>query len=239
MNPQPAITSTAALISDPARAAMLMMLVDGRARPAGELAYTAGVSPQTASSHLTKLLEGGLLCVEKEGRHRYYRLAGPDVVSLLKHLALFGPGEPVRRKAPNREVEHLHFARCCYDHLAGRLGVEMTKAMLGRGYLEHGDGKAFAVTPDGAEWFAHLGLDIARITPGRHGIARKCLDWTAREHHLAGPLGTQFMAQACTLGWFQRPPSTRAIEVTPKGWRALKRYLGLDRRSIDQRSDAG
>lgn len=105
MNPQPAITGVAALIADPARAAMLLTLVDGRARPAGELAYGAGVSAQTASSHLAKLLAGGLLHVEREGRHRYYRLAGPDVVSLLKHLAFFGPGEPVRRKAQNREVE--------------------------------------------------------------------------------------------------------------------------------------
>jgi DNA-binding transcriptional ArsR family regulator len=122
LNPQPAITSAAALIADPARTAMLLMLVDGRAHPAGELAYCAGVSAQTASSHLAKLLAGGLLSVEREGRHRYYRLAGPRVVSLLEHLASVGPGEPMRRRAPNPAVERLRFARCCYDHLAGRPG---------------------------------------------------------------------------------------------------------------------
>jgi DNA-binding transcriptional ArsR family regulator len=232
MDPQPAITSTAALIADPARAAMLIMLVDGRAHPAGELAYCAGVSAQTASSHLAKLLAGGLLSVESAGRHRYYRLAGPRVVSLLEHLASVGPSEPMRRRAPNRAVERLRFARCCYDHLAGSLGVGITKAMLSHGYLAQGDGKAFIVPPGGVEWFGHLGLKVDRITPGRHGIACQCLDWTEREHHLAGPLGTHFLARACDLGWFQRPPSTRAVDVTPKGWQALKAHLGLERPNI-------
>lgn len=158
MNPQPAITNAAALIADPARAAMLLMLVDGRARPAGELAYGAGVSAQTASSHLAKLLAGGLLGVEREGRHRYYRLAGPEVASLLKHLASVGPAEPPRRKAPNRNMEHLRFARCCYDHLAGSLGVGITKAMLSRGYIADGEGKAFAITPGGTDWFSRFGI---------------------------------------------------------------------------------
>jgi hypothetical protein len=137
------------------------------------------------------------------------------------------PSEPARRGAPNRATERLRFARCCYDHLAGSLGVGITKAMLSHGYLAEGGGKAFIVPPSGVEWFGHLGLDVDRITPGRHGIACQCLDWTEREHHLAGPLGTHFLAQACDLGWFQRPPSTRAVVVTPKGWQALKAHLGL------------
>ena len=232
MTPQPAITSADALIADPARATMLLALVDGRARPAGELAYGAGVSAQTASSHLAKLLAGGLISVEKEGRHRYYRLAGPEVVYLLKHLASFGSGDPVRRKAPNRNMEKLRFARCCYDHLAGSLGVGITRAMVGRGYLATGDGKTFIVTSEGAGWFDRLGLDVTRLTSGRHGMARQCLDWTEREHHLAGTLGTQFLVRTCALGWFQRPSSTRAVEVTPNGWKALKAHFDLDMKSI-------
>jgi DNA-binding transcriptional ArsR family regulator len=240
MNPQPDIASAAALVADPARAAMLIMLVDGRAHPAGELAYNAGVSAQTASSHLAKLLAGGLLSVEREGRHRYYRLAGPRVVSLLEHLASVGPGEPMgmRRRAPNRAEERLRFARCCYDHLAGRVAVGITKAMLSHGYLARGDGKAFIVPAGGVEWFGHLGLDVELIAPGRHGIACHCLDWTEREHHLAGPLGMHFLARACDLGWFQRPPSTRAVDVTPKGWRALKTHLGLEQPNIGVKSDS-
>jgi DNA-binding transcriptional ArsR family regulator len=239
MNPHLAITSAAALIADPARTAMLIMLVDGRGHPAGELAYCAGVSAQTASSHLAKLLAGGLLSVEREGRHRYYRLAGPRVVSLLEHLASVGPGEPTRRRAPNRAVERLRFARCCYDHLAGSIAVRITKAMLSHGYLAHGDGKAYIVPPGGVEWFGHLGLDVDRMTPGRHGIAGQCLDWTEREHHLAGPLGTQFLARACDLEWFQRPPCTRAVDITPKGWQALKAHLGIEKPSIGVKADLG
>ena len=213
-----------------------MLLVDGHARPAGELAYGAGVSAQTASSHLAKLLAGGLVSVEQEGRHRYYRLAGPQVAALLKHLASVGPSEPPRRRAPDRAAEGLRFARCCYDHLAGRLAVATTEAMLGRGYLAPGDGKALTVTPEGAAWFGGLGLDVARIVPGRHGIARSCLDWTEREHHLAGPLGTAFLARACALGWFRRSPSTRSIDVTSKGWDALGRQLGLGRLNVEERA---
>lgn len=229
MNPHPAITSTAALIADPARASMLMMLVDGRARPAGELAYAAGVTAQTASSHLSKLLAGGLVLAETEGRHRYYRLAGPEVVATLEKLASLSPAGPVRRKAPNRDVERLRFARCCYDHLAGSLGVEITKTMLDHGYLADAADKALVVTRVGEDWFGDLGLAVERLTPGRHGIARRCLDWTERAHHLAGPLGTQFLALSCSLGWFTRPPDTRAIEVTPKGWSALETHLGIER----------
>jgi hypothetical protein len=112
--------------------------------------------------------------------------------------------------------------------------------MLGHGYLAQGDGKAFIVLPRGAEWFGRLGLDVAaRIAPGRHGVARQCLDWTEREHHLAGPLGTQFLARACELGWFQRPLSTRAVDVTPKGWQALKAHFGLERPDIEMEPDSG
>lgn len=211
---------------------MLIMLVDGRAHPAGELAHCAGVSAQTASSHLAKLLAGGLLSVTREGRHRFYRLAGPRVVSLLEQLASLGPSEPMRRRAPNQAAERLRFARCCYDHLAGSLAVGITKAMFSHGYLAQGHRKAFVVPPRGVEWFGHLGLDVGRITPGRHGIACECLDWTEREHHLAGPLGTEFLVRACELGWFERPPATRAVDVTVKGWHALKARLGLEKRNI-------
>lgn len=116
--------------------------------------------------------------------------------------------------------------------------MEITKAMLSRGYLAHGVGKAFNTTPDGGVWFTRLVVDIARITPGRHGIARKCLDWTEREHHLAGPLGTQFLARACDLGWFRRSPTTRAMEIKPKGWAALNLHLGLERPVVGRKPGA-
>ncbi|HEY9760658.1 MAG TPA: winged helix-turn-helix domain-containing protein [Oculatellaceae cyanobacterium] len=227
MNPEPIITATAALIADPARTSMLMMLMDGRAYPAGELACAAGVTAQTASSHLAKLLAGGLVEVETEGRHRYYRLAGPHIVATLKRLASVSPTYIVRRKSPDPEANHLRFARTCYDHLAGRLGVAIAKAMFSRNYFSNVEGKTLIVTASGAEWFRSRGLDIGQIEPGRHGIARRCLDWTEREHHIAGPLGTQFFILSCTAGWFHRPIGSRVVEITPKGWSALNEHFDI------------
>ena len=225
---QPNLTSAAFLIADPARSAMLMSLVDGRARPAGELAFAAGITAQTASSHLAKLLAGGLLTVETEGRHRYYRLAGEHVAAALETLASLGPVQQVRRRPLSADAERLLFARCCYDHLAGRLGVAVTQALVARGCLIEGDDKRFEVTAEGAAWFARLGLELASIKPGRHGIARQCLDWTEREHHVAGPLGTRLMAALCERGWLVRSKSSRAVQVTPLGAAAFRETLGVD-----------
>ena len=231
MSQQPNIASAAFLIADPARAAMLMSLIDGRARPAGELAFAAGVSAQTASSHLAKLLDGGLLTVEAEGRHRYYRLAGPDVAVALENLAAIGHVKVACRKPPSQAGQHLRFARCCYDHLAGRLGVAVTRGMQERGFLIAAAGKRFDVTPAGADWFGDIGLDVGILKPSRRGLAWRCLDWTEREHHLAGPLGVQFMGLLCNDGWLRRAKSSRALDVTPKGWVGLKQHLGIDARA--------
>jgi DNA-binding transcriptional ArsR family regulator len=228
MGPQPNIATAAFLIADPARAAMLMSLLDGRARPAGELAFAAGVTAQTASSHLGKLLAGGLLLVETQGRHRYYRLAGSHVAVALENLASIGPAETVRRKPLSREAQKLQFARCCYDHLAGRLGVAVTLGLLARRFLQGSADKSYEVTPAGIEWFGRMGLEVAKVKPNRHGLARQCLDWTEREYHLAGPLGAQFMSLLCTNGWLRRSESSRAVQVMPKGWAGLKEQLGVD-----------
>ena len=226
------VSSTAFLIADPARAAMLIALTDGRALPAGELAYAANVTAQTASFHLAKLLAGGLLAVETEGRHRYYRLAGSDVAQVLEHLAALRPSEAVRRKPLSREGQNLRFARCCYDHIAGQLGVAVTSALQERGFISPAAGKQFLVTPSGREWFRDMGLDVAALKPTRRGLARQCLDWTERQHHLAGPLGVQFMTLLCSNGWLRRSKSSRAVEVTPKGWAGFREQLGVDRGSV-------
>jgi DNA-binding transcriptional ArsR family regulator len=231
MDVQPNLAATAFLISDPARAAMLMALADGRARPAGELAYTAGVTAQTASSHLGKLLDGGLLAVETEGRHRYYRLAGPHVALALEHLAAIAP--PARRKPLGKQARQLQFARCCYDHLAGQVGVAVTQALQARGYLAAAQDKQFEMTPAGLAWFARMGLDAAALKPTRRGLARQCLDWTERQHHLAGPLGVEFLDLLCRKGWLRRTRSSRAVQVTPPGWAGLKEQLGIDADMIE------
>ena len=229
------VSSTAFLMADPARAAMLIALCDGRALPAGELAYAANVTAQTASSHLAKLLAGGLLTVETEGRHRYYRLAGSDVALALEHLAALRPSEAVRRKPLSHEGQHLRFARCCYDHLAGQLGVAVTQALQERQYIAPAAEKMFVVTQSGREWFSVMGLNVAALKPTRRGLARQCLDWTERQHHLAGPLGIQFMALLCSNGWLRCSKSSRAVQVTPKGWAGLREQLGIDQNSITVR----
>lgn len=239
MDVQPRVAATAFLIADAARAAMLMALADGRALPAGELAYAAGVTAQTASSHLARLLDGGLVAVEREGRHRYYRLADAQVALLLESLAAVGTRTAVPRKTHGREAQPLRFARCCYDHLAGQLGVAITRQLTRRDLLVVGADKRFEVTRAGAAWFGGLGIDVVTLRPGRHGIARQCLDWTERQHHLAGPLGVRLMAALCASGWLRRAPSTRAVQITPYGWIGLYEQLGLTPESLVCASEEG
>jgi DNA-binding transcriptional ArsR family regulator len=227
MPAQPNLSATAFLIADAARAAILMALADGRALPAGELAHAAGVTAQTASSHLAKLLDGGLLSVEQQGRHRYYRLADPQVALALESLASIGARRPVRRKTLSRDARQLRLARCCYDHLAGQAGVAVTWGLLQKGFLLPAADKTFDVTPAGAAWFANMGLDVGALRPGRHGIARQCLDWTERRHHLAGPLGVGLLDLLCSKGWLRRARASREVQITPDGWAGLREQLGL------------
>jgi DNA-binding transcriptional ArsR family regulator len=224
----PNFSGTAFLLADQARAIMLTTLLDGRALPAGELAYASGITAQTASSHLAKLLAGGLVSVETEGRHRYYRLAGAHVAQVLEHLAVIQPVASIRRKALSPQERQLQSCRCCYDHLAGKVGVAVTQALLERGYICSAADKQFEVTPAGIDWFGSMGLDVHAIKPTRRGLARQCLDWTERQHHLAGPLGVQFMRLLCAKGWLRRSTSSRAVLVTPKGCIGFKEQLGVE-----------
>jgi predicted transcriptional regulator len=211
---------------------MLTALLDGRALPAGELAYASGITAQTASSHLAKLLAGGLVSVETEGRHRYYRLAGTHVAQALEYLAAIRPDNSFKRKVLSPKGRELRFCRCCYDHLAGQVGVAITRRLQERDYIRAASDKQFAVTPTGVEWFGGIGVDVTILKPTRHGLARQCLDWTERTHHLAGPLGTQFFSVLCALDWLKRANRSRNVQITPKGWAELKRHLDLDSDSI-------
>ena len=225
MLPSSNFSAAAYLIADPARAAMLTMLVDGRARPAGELAHAAGVTAQTASSHLGKLLAGGLLTVETQGRHRYYKLSGAHVALALEHLVSLTPDRPVQQRPTSRAARDLQFARCCYDHLAGQLGVAVTQGLQDRGFIAPAPEKRFDVTTAGVKWFADMGVDVLALKPTRHGLARQCLDWTERTHHLAGPLGARFMICLCDVGWLRRSNQSRAVQLTPIGAAELKKQL--------------
>jgi len=228
MRDEPDVASVAALIGDPSRAAMLAALVDGRALPAGELAAAAGLSPSGASAQLARLTEGGLLTMEREGRHRYYRLAGPQVASALEGLALLAV-RPRRPRAPSPATEALRRARTCYDHLAGELGVTLAQALEERGLVMAGEGKRLEVTAAGGRWFsAQFEMDTARLVPGRHGIARRCLDWSERRHHIAGPLGAALLNRFRELDWVtQAAESARAVKLSRRGAIALARTLDI------------
>jgi DNA-binding transcriptional ArsR family regulator len=233
MRGEPNIAATAALIGDPARAAMLLALADGRALPAGELAAFAGLSSSAASAHLSKLLEGGLLALERTGRHRYYRFAGPGVAAALEGLALIAAQQPSRSvimRSP--QAQALRYARSCYDHLAGELGVDIAYALRDRGLIAPVEqGKGVDVTEAGVAWFdAVFGIDLSKLRPGRHGLACKCLDWTERRHHLAGPLGARLFQRCCELGWLTRTPQSRAVQLTRRGRNGLRAQLGIPRR---------
>jgi DNA-binding transcriptional ArsR family regulator len=217
-----AIAATATLIGDPARATMLAALLDGRALPAGELAYAAGITPQTASAHLAKLLRSGLVECEAQGRHHYYRLAGPQVAAVLEQLA--SVTDP--RRIPEVKSE-LRFARRCYDHLAGQLGVALTDALLSRDWIRPAAARQFEVSTAGARWFSKMGVDIEALPKHRLGTARQCLDWTERRHHLAGALGVRLLSAMCDLDWMRRSRSSRRILLTAKGALALKIELGI------------
>jgi DNA-binding transcriptional ArsR family regulator len=225
---QPQIASAAFLISDPARAAMLMALADGKARPAGELAHAGGVTAQTASTHLGKLLVGGLLQVEAQGRHRYFRLAGPQVAQALEALAVLGPAEAPRSRPVSPQLRELRFARRCYDHLAGDLGVTVTERLVERGFISVQPDKRYDILPAGSDWFGRIGLQTAALHATRHGLARQCLDWTERSHHLAGPLGAGMMRCLCATGYLRLSTKTRVVQVTPRGMAFLKKELGIN-----------
>jgi DNA-binding transcriptional ArsR family regulator/ribosomal protein S19E (S16A) len=212
------LASIAALIGEPARAAMLTALMDGLALPAGELAELAGVSPQTASAHLTKLLEGGLLSVETHGRHRYHRLSSPQVAVALEALMTISPAPRPRSRAHKDEA--LGFARTCYDHLAGWLGVELARALEVNGWVMK-TGLEYRVTPTGRSKLESLGLDDSNLT------GRACLDWTERRHHVGGALGRAITARLLELGWVARHPSSRALRLTETGRIQLERTFHM------------
>lgn len=220
----PYLAGIAHLMGDPARANILHALMDGRALTAKELAYIGGVAPQTASGHLAKLLQGGLLAVAVQGRHRYYRLAGPEVAAALEGLMVLAGLETTRRRLPSRVGEELSRARTCYDHFAGRLGIGIHDALVGAGQLAVADG-GYELTPSGAAAFAALGVEPVALRKSRRAALRPCLDWSERKPHLAGSLAAALACRCFEAGWVLRRKDSRAVTVTQQGHAALKAAL--------------
>jgi DNA-binding transcriptional ArsR family regulator len=220
------IAEVAALVGDPGRANMLVALLDGRALTAGELARAAGVSAPTASGHLARLTQGGLLSAASQGRHRYFRLASPQVARMLEGLMVVAAPPPSGRRATPRVPPALRDARTCYDHLAGRLGVALADALVARGAVVLTD-EAGEVTDSGRALLQVFGVAVDEPRRTRRLYCRPCLDWTERRPHLAGVLGAALLDRALDLGWIARRPAARAVDVTIKGRRGFADMFGI------------
>jgi DNA-binding transcriptional ArsR family regulator len=222
----PYIAEIAALVGDPARANMLAALTDGRALSAGELAYAARVTPQTASAHLAKLVEARLLLPQKAGRHRYFRLATPAVARMLEGLMAVAVDAAPRYRPPGPRDQAMRLARTCYDHLAGRLGVALADALVARRQIAW-DEDGGEVTAEGVRFFGEFGLDLAAAHSRRRPYCRPCLDWSERRPHLAGALGAALAERCFALHWVERLPDTRAVAITAAGHRGLADTYGI------------
>jgi DNA-binding transcriptional ArsR family regulator len=225
MKEGPDISRIAALIGDPARANMLAALIDGRALTASELAAEAGVTKQTASSHLAQLSKGGLLAFESQGRHRYFRLAGEDVGDALESLMVLSHTRSPSRTRTGPRDPALRHARACYNHLAGELGVATYNGFVKRRWLKLAD-DGLALTPSGSRALTGFGIDIAALTSRRRPLCRPCLDWSERRHHLAGSLGVALLSRITDLKWAKREKTSRIVRFTPQGEKALLSWLG-------------
>ena len=226
MKAGPDIAMVAALVGDPARANMLTALMTGRALTASELAYQAGITPQTASSHLAKLEAGGLIEQEKQGRHRYYRLADPDIASVLEGLEGIAARAGHMRVRTGPKDPALRRARICYDHLAGDLGVQMLDSMKKQRLLRQSK-QAIELTVEGKRFLADsLQISAETLTHPRRPLCKACLDWSERRHHLAGTLGAAMMSRFTELKWAARDPTpgSRVVNFTRQG---EKRFAAL------------
>jgi DNA-binding transcriptional ArsR family regulator len=228
MTDGPNIAEVAALVGEPARANMRTALMDGRALTAKELAFVAGVSPQTTSGHLARLAGANLLTCIRQGRHRYYRVASPLVAHMLESISLVAAIEaPPRRRPRSPRDDALRLARTCYDHLAGRLGVAIADALVARGAVVLGDDGG-ELTADGAAFLTDgLGIDLATF-PRRRTFCRPCLDWSERRPHLAGVVGAALADSCFSRAWIERVRDSRAVNITPRGRIALRELLRID-----------
>jgi DNA-binding transcriptional ArsR family regulator len=233
------LSAVSSLVAEPARCRILLTLGDGRALPASVLASEAGIAPSTTSAHLAKLVDGGLLDVERHGRYRYYRLSGPDVGALLEALARVAPRHEVRSLRDDTHQRQLREGRLCYDHLAGRLGVAVHQHLVQEGAVVGHDGSfrpgidqlssrggdgLYSPGRGASRLLVALDLDLAAIAAAsRRPLLAFCVDWTEQRHHLAGALGAAIATRMLERGWIERAPTWRAVRLTDDGRRRLER----------------
>ncbi|MDM5209484.1 ArsR/SmtB family transcription factor [Cytobacillus kochii] len=227
MSIHPNITALTALLAEKSRATILAALMDGKFHTASELAYMATIKPQTASFHLAKLVENNLVISEKNGRFRYFRLANEEVANTLEIFMSISPPPEVRSLKQSSQLKRLENARTCYDHLAGRLSVNLTNIMQEEGYIEKSN-KRFIITTKGEHFFKELGIDLIALSRKRRSFCHACLDWSERTHHLGGALGNGLFERYIELGWLESRENSREIVITNKGISGFRDFFGLE-----------
>lgn len=227
MNNGPYIAEIAALVGDPARANMLSVLMDGRARSAGDLAFAGHVTAQTASAHLAKLVEARLLADEKQGRHRYFRLASAEVARMLEEIMSVAVTRSRHYRPAWMRDDALRSARTCYDHLAGRLGVALAASLSDRRHIVL-DEDGGEVTAEGTRFFEELGLDLTAAVGKRRRFCRPCVDWSERRPHLGGAVGAALAQRCFAVGWIERVKDSRAVAITPSGHDGFLSNFGVE-----------
>lgn len=226
LSAQPDIAKISALIGEPARAKMLLALLCGKALTATELALEAEITAQTASSHLAKLLESQLLVVQKQGRHKYFQLAGIDVADFLEALLNISAKVEQSKVQTGPKDPELRKARICYDHLAGALGVALLDALKRQQYIAMHDNE-LSLTAAGTDFFNDKGVNLEELSKRRRPLCKNCLDWSERRHHLAGCLGQWILDDILSKGWAKRQPDSRVLFFNDKGHRQLIKNYGL------------
>lgn len=221
------LAEVAALIGDVARANILSALMDGRALTASELAWHSGVSAPTTSGHLSKLSEANLIAMERQGRHRYYRVASPEVAQAIEALMAVASFGPKRHRPTGPKDEALRTARTCYDHLAGRLGIAITDALKARGHVLLSE-SAGSLTDEGQRFLCTMGIEIETDRKGQRALCRTCLDWSERRPHLAGRLGSALCTRLLELDWIERIKDSRALSITTAGHKGLSEAFGIE-----------
>jgi DNA-binding transcriptional ArsR family regulator/ribosomal protein S19E (S16A) len=220
MTESPNIAALAAPLADPARARMVLALMDGRARTVGELGAAVGLGKASATEHAAKLVDARLLKSDRQGRHKYLTLASPEVARLIEAMMVLAGEGPAQLPQPGPRDPALREARLCYNHLAGALGVQVYQSLSSRGFLAHAPG-GLELTPEGRAFCHDFGLGDADLAPARTPLCRDCLDWSERQSHLGGRLGRLLLQRFENSGWLRRRADSRALMVTPEGRRAL------------------
>ncbi|AJY46690.1 ArsR/SmtB family transcription factor [Martelella endophytica] len=220
------LASVAALIGDVARANILSALLGGRALTAGELAQAAGVSPQTASGHLARLVDGGLVSADKQGRHRYFRLASNEIADLLEQLSAVSAAGPRRYRPTGPKDEAMRVSRTCYDHMAGTIAVALTDALVEGGHVEI-EGRSGIVTEKGSAYLQGFGIPLDRAGESRRVFCRACMDWSERRYHLGGWLGAAVLLRCEELHWVRPVKDSRALRLTRAGQAGFSEVFGL------------